>query len=74
MAEEFTAEPSTKKTREGDRTGEHRVMRGGSAWNDAQRARSAYRNRRRPANRNDNQGFRVAFPASSNPEMNFASR
>jgi hypothetical protein len=36
------------------------VIRGGSWNNDPQNARSAYRNRNSPENRNNNLGFRVA--------------
>ena len=37
-----------------------RVIRGGSWNNDPQNARSAYRNRNTPENRNNNLGFRLA--------------
>lgn len=47
----------------GSATGELRVMRGGSAWSDARRARSACRSGGGPANRSVSLGFRVAFPA-----------
>jgi formylglycine-generating enzyme required for sulfatase activity len=42
-------------------------MRGGSYWNDADRARAAYRNIRNPGIENDNQGFRVLLPAGPEP-------
>ncbi len=38
------------------------MIRGGSWNDDPDRARSAYRNRRHPADRNDNQGFRLVLP------------
>ncbi|MCA9545899.1 MAG: SUMF1/EgtB/PvdO family nonheme iron enzyme [Myxococcales bacterium] len=41
------------------RCGDHRVVRGGSWNNSARRVRVANRNRRRPGNRNPNQGFRL---------------
>lgn len=37
-----------------------RVVRGGSAWNNARNCRSAYRNANEPGNRNNNLGFRLA--------------
>ncbi|MCH9698787.1 MAG: hypothetical protein K0U68_11850 [Gammaproteobacteria bacterium] len=40
-------------------------MRGGSWNNNARRARSAYRNRRNPGERNNNQGFRFAAAQTS---------
>lgn len=42
-------------------------MRGGSFRNDADRLRSANRNRRNPRNDNDNVGFRVVLPVAPNP-------
>jgi len=42
-------------------------MRGGSYWNEAQWARSAYRNIRNPRIEIRNQGFRVVLPAAPNP-------
>ena len=43
----------------------HRVIRGGSWDNSARNCRAAYRNRRRPDNRNGNRGFRVClFPGT----------
>ncbi|MEO8496530.1 MAG: SUMF1/EgtB/PvdO family nonheme iron enzyme [Planctomycetota bacterium] len=39
----------------------NRVVRGGSWNNNARNCRAAYRNRRRPGNRNRNQGFRVCL-------------
>jgi hypothetical protein len=50
---------------EGPTAGGDRVIRGGSAWHDADRCRSAYRSRYRPAGRSGNLGFRVALPAPS---------
>lgn len=38
-----------------------RVLRGGSWINNGRNARSAYRNRNEPDNRNDNIGFRLAL-------------
>ncbi len=49
--------------------GDQRVMRGGSAWNDAENARSAYRRNRDPEIRNQNQGFRVLLPAAPSPRL-----
>ena len=43
-------------------------------WNDADNARSAYRNRRQPRNRNENLGFRVVLPAPSPPPRATAQR
>ena len=45
---------------ERSRKAANRVIRGGSWNNDPQNARSAYRNRNKPENRNNNLGFRVA--------------
>lgn len=39
------------------------MIRGGSYRNDAERCRSAYRNRRNPRNDNDNVGFRLVLPS-----------
>jgi hypothetical protein len=39
------------------------VIRGGSFFNSARNARSAYRNRNHPGNRRDNLGFRPASPS-----------
>ena len=49
-------------TDEAPRSG-RRVMRGGSFWDDAGRARSAYRNFRYPGIAFDDRGFRVLLPA-----------
>ena len=48
------------------------MLRGGNRWNEARRARSAYRNRNDPTNRNDNIGFRVVRPAAPNPKPGHA--
>ncbi|MCH9698807.1 MAG: SUMF1/EgtB/PvdO family nonheme iron enzyme [Gammaproteobacteria bacterium] len=47
----------------GDRSisGHNRVIRGGSWINNGRNARSAYRNRNEPANRNNTLGFRLAL-------------
>jgi formylglycine-generating enzyme required for sulfatase activity len=47
----------------GPPTGDWRVLRGGSCWNDANRARAAYRNRKSPGVEDENLGFRVVLPA-----------
>jgi formylglycine-generating enzyme required for sulfatase activity len=39
----------------------HRVLRGGSWYNNGRNCRTAYRNRNEPGNRNNNIGFRVAL-------------
>ncbi len=44
--------------------GSTRVVRGGSAWNVADNARSAYRGNWDPGNRLRDQGFRVLLPAA----------
>lgn len=44
-------------------------MRGGSYWNDANRARSAYRNNRNPADEFRNNGFRVLLLSAPNPRQ-----
>ena len=41
------------------RSGSNRVIRGGGWYNDAQNARSAYRNNNDPGNQNDDLGFRL---------------
>ncbi|MEN8759856.1 MAG: SUMF1/EgtB/PvdO family nonheme iron enzyme [Desulfobacterales bacterium] len=49
--------------------GDLRVLRGGSWNNNRNNARCSYRNRNKPNNRNDNNGFRVVvshiFPHST---------
>lgn len=40
------------------------MIRGGSYWNDADRARAAYRNRNDPGIEIRNQGFRVVLPVA----------
>ncbi|MDN3635588.1 SUMF1/EgtB/PvdO family nonheme iron enzyme [Neolewinella lacunae] len=47
---------------------ENRVQRGGSWNNNARNCRCAYRNNRRPDNRNNNLGFRLAAPAHPRPD------
>ncbi|WP_419192134.1 SUMF1/EgtB/PvdO family nonheme iron enzyme [Engelhardtia mirabilis] len=59
--------PSERSNRASGPRGAHRVLRGGSYWNDADNCRSAYRNRNRPWRRNDNVGFRVVLPSPRRP-------
>ena len=47
------------------RKGKNRVLRGGSYFNNAENCRCANRNDNHPENRNDNNGFRLALPSSS---------
>ncbi len=42
------------------RTGDNRVLRGGSWINNGRNCRSAYRNNNDPSDRNNNIGFRLA--------------
>jgi len=51
----------------GPASGRARALRGGSWDNGPQNCRSANRNRNEPANRNDNNGFRVAVSLSPAP-------
>jgi formylglycine-generating enzyme required for sulfatase activity len=44
--------------------GSARVVRGGSSWDDAWFARSAFRDGRHPADRDNDLGFRVVLPAA----------
>ncbi|MCP4266109.1 MAG: SUMF1/EgtB/PvdO family nonheme iron enzyme [Candidatus Brocadiaceae bacterium] len=47
----------------------NRVIRGGSWDNNARNCRSANRNRNNPDNRNNNTGFRLVLPSSTNRWM-----
>ena len=49
-------------------SGANRANRGGSFRNTPTRARCAYRNRNRPSNQRNNQGFRVALPSAPQPD------
>jgi formylglycine-generating enzyme required for sulfatase activity len=57
-------DPAKREDPAGPPSGAHRVLRGGSAWNDAARCRPGQRVRYWPWDRNVNGGFRVAFPCS----------
>ncbi len=56
----YEGAPADGSAWESDETGADRVIRGGSWNNNARNCRSAYRNRNRPDNRNNNLGFRCA--------------
>ncbi len=49
--------------------GARRVVRGGSCWNVADGARSAYREDRGPGGEHVLLGFRVMLPVAAGPEL-----